>query len=525
MYVENNNDINKLEKRYKKKFFFVFCAISTVAITLFLISMQLMFFQAQQFTAEIAKSTKKRDLVSTVNNTIISIENKQKRLIAQKKEALSFIKIDMIHDEMHHKNFIDRLKTKLQHFHTYDGVNVLIFSGSDIIYSNKISKELNRSQLINNIEHNAVAYKLFSIQKYSVIVWISHQYIKDEVVRYLKQTIYTMEYPENQYLWVNEIVNYNGGSQYAIRKIHPNLKHTEGQFISTTMPDIKGNLPYKMELDGVTKNGEVASEYYFKNLNNNKIEKKITYAKLYKDYNWVVATGVPISEITNYITSLKEESKSIIFLFYAFNIICCITLIYLSFRTIKRISNEYRKKINEFVEHETQNDMLTGCYNRKSGDRLLNKSFSNFKNNNAESAILLIDIDNFKNVNDTYGHDVGDEVLIKTVDAIDATINHSEKNKLIRWGGEEFIVILGDSNSEESKKIIEEILSNVSDILFFSEKKKFTITISIGISIYDEEDASYQTSLKRADLALYYVKNHGKNHYKFYEPCHDIKDI
>ncbi|MEZ9367523.1 HD domain-containing phosphohydrolase [Shewanella sp. 10N.286.51.B2] len=105
-----------------------------------------------------------------------------------------------------------------------------------------------------------------------------------------------LQNPET-YVWVNEVINYAGGDDFAIRKVHPSQPETEGQLLSTLSQDIKGNYPFQMELDGINAQGEVYFEYYFKRNTNDEIVKKLAYAKLYKPFDWIIATGVYVDDL------------------------------------------------------------------------------------------------------------------------------------------------------------------------------------------------------------------------------------
>jgi signal transduction histidine kinase len=93
------------------------------------------------------------------------------------------------------------------------------------------------------------------------------------------------------------VINYNGGDNYAIRRVHPNLKDTEGMYLSTNMTDIEGNQPYLTELEGVKQDGELFFNYFFKKNNTDVVSEKITYAKLYPEYDWIIAMGVHLDDV------------------------------------------------------------------------------------------------------------------------------------------------------------------------------------------------------------------------------------
>ena len=123
----------------------------------------------------------------------------------------------------------------------------------------------------------------------------------------LRAYLYNNTLEKSRYTWINKIVDFEGGDNYAIRLIHPNLKHTEGNYLSTKTQDIKGNKPYLEELNGVKKDKEVYSTYYFKQLDKNIITEKLSFAKLYKKFNWVIVTGIPTDTLNNIIS--KEKIK------------------------------------------------------------------------------------------------------------------------------------------------------------------------------------------------------------------------
>lgn len=108
---------------------------------------------------------------------------------------------------------------------------------------------------------------------------------------------------------VNEVINYQGGKNYAIRRIHPNLNNTEGEYLSTDIKDAAGNHPYQSELKGINAKGEIFQSYYFKNLDSNKIALKYSYAKLYKPFNWIIATGIPLENLYQVSNTVNSQNN------------------------------------------------------------------------------------------------------------------------------------------------------------------------------------------------------------------------
>lgn len=153
------------------------------------------------------------------------------------------------------------------------------------------------------------------------------------------------------------------------------------------------------------------------------------------------------------------------------------------------------------LERMTLHDPLTDAYTRnKIKDICIkntNKLIDGYNN------IMIMDIDFFKHVNDTYGHDIGDTVLKRLVKIVKSCI--SEDDLIIRWGGEEFIVILKDSTLDKANEKAENIRKTVAN----SQNLICNFTISIGVTEYNKGD--YNIAIKNADKALYYAKYHGRN--------------
>ncbi|MCG3665016.1 PAS domain S-box protein [Aliarcobacter butzleri] len=167
------------------------------------------------------------------------------------------------------------------------------------------------------------------------------------------------------------------------------------------------------------------------------------------------------------------------------------------------ISQTILKNIS--LEEKIIRDKLTNAYNREFFDKNYKKLIYEYNTNHSKLAVAMLDIDHFKLVNDTYGHDVGDEVLIQFVEIIN---NSSRKNDiLIRWGGEEFILVLQLNSENTLPKILENLRKAIEEYDFPKIGKK---TCSIGGTIYQENEDIIKT-IKRADEAVYEAKAAGRN--------------
>ena len=140
----------------------------------------------------------------------------------------------------------------------------------------------------------------------------------------------------------------------------------------------------------------------------------------------------------------------------------------------------------------------------------LEAEVENFKNNNLLFSVLIMDIDNFKQFNDNYGHDCGDFVLKSASDKIKSVLE--PETSLARWGGEEFLVLLPNCQIDKARETAENIRNIIINSNFtFNNLLELKITLTIGISTYVFNDLSIDDVIKRADKALYLGKNSGKN--------------
>ncbi|MFA7533238.1 MAG: GGDEF domain-containing protein [Tissierellaceae bacterium] len=140
---------------------------------------------------------------------------------------------------------------------------------------------------------------------------------------------------------------------------------------------------------------------------------------------------------------------------------------------------------------------------------MLTDAFSEFKIKGVSPAIMMFDIDNLKDINDSYGHFAGDQVLKQKVDMVKKNIRKGDT--LFRWGGDEFIGILKDLEKNSVRPFSRKILEAVSEAKVDLGAEQIGATISMGISYFREEDTSFVDALNRADEAMYKSKSQGKN--------------
>lgn len=154
-------------------------------------------------------------------------------------------------------------------------------------------------------------------------------------------------------------------------------------------------------------------------------------------------------------------------------------------------------------------DHLTGIMNKRVFDDVTKRYFETAQRHNQYIHILTLDIDHFKSVNDTYGHQIGDLLLVRFVETIQTLLRKSDI--FARVGGEEFIIVLYKTDLAGSMKVAEKIRQEVKAIRCKSDERFIKITTSIGVSRSKPEDNSVDALLKRSDKALYQAKREGRD--------------
>jgi diguanylate cyclase (GGDEF)-like protein/PAS domain S-box-containing protein len=193
-------------------------------------------------------------------------------------------------------------------------------------------------------------------------------------------------------------------------------------------------------------------------------------------------------------------------------------VIYVTWRDISEKKQAESKLIEqqEALEHQAYHDALTHLPNRLLLLDRLEQGIRRAKRNGTTIAVMFFDIDNFKKINDSMGHHVGDEVLIHFADKLRKIVR--AEDTLARLGGDEFTVVAeSDQDGRFAARLAEDILALFAEPIRLEEHSLY-VTVSIGISIYPQDADNVADLLKFADAAMYQAKNDGKNRYRYYSP-------
>ncbi|MDD2266915.1 diguanylate cyclase [Sulfuricurvum sp.] len=168
------------------------------------------------------------------------------------------------------------------------------------------------------------------------------------------------------------------------------------------------------------------------------------------------------------------------------------------------------KKLQHQLEEQASTDYLTGLFNRRYfTGRLEEEIFRVQRNKNNATALMMLDLDKFKNINDTFGHLAGDEVLKRFTSILKRNLRKTDISG--RIGGEEFAVILPDTTIDRAVVLANRIREEVSNHTVKYGREKIIFTVSIGLTVLSYEDSNFDTALARVDNALYSAKMNGRN--------------
>ncbi|MBD2519607.1 EAL domain-containing protein [Nostoc sp. FACHB-973] len=186
------------------------------------------------------------------------------------------------------------------------------------------------------------------------------------------------------------------------------------------------------------------------------------------------------------------------------------------------IGARQRQQVEEKIRYQALHDMLTALPNRLLFDEMLGKTLPNAIRNGESLAVIFLDLDRFKVINDTLGHTLGDKLLQNVAQRLKDSLRKGDT--VARWGGDEFIILLPRVNNiEEVTQVAQRILQTLEDA-FHLQGHELYISASLGIALLDRNSPDAETLIQHADTALYHAKDKGRNNYQFYSASLSAKN-
>lgn len=210
-------------------------------------------------------------------------------------------------------------------------------------------------------------------------------------------------------------------------------------------------------------------------------------------------------------TNLSSLEISLIFIVCAVSTFSLIIYVAYVSNISQYLSNTELREQNKNLKNLAENDPLTGLLNRRGMQSKMEKIYEECKNSSTNFAVIIGDIDDFKNINDTYVHDCGDYVLRSLADILKFSLR--EKDYVSRWGGEEFLILLYNVDDRSTFEIIDRLRKNIQKTKLTYKNKIIRYTVSFG-GFVQKDNYKIDEMIEKADESLYYSKNNGKNRTK-----------
>lgn len=177
----------------------------------------------------------------------------------------------------------------------------------------------------------------------------------------------------------------------------------------------------------------------------------------------------------------------------------------------------YRKNLEEHLRHQATHDFLTKLPNKLLFQDRVRMALAHAKRSNLTGCVLFLDLDNFKDVNDHYGHEIGDGLLVAVASRLSSVIR--EYDTVARSGGDEFLILLPEIKTDEG---MENLLFRIQGTFwepFQISGNQVKISMSLGVSRYPRDSFDMKELIRKADIAMYAAKQSGKNTWRFYDPA------
>ncbi len=345
-----------------------------------------------------------------------------------------------------------------------------------------------------------------------ILYGVTNTTLKKIVQECVARKVRYNQFEEGTRMWITEIRRYGGGKDYARCLVNPLNESEEGRLLSTETTDAEGVKYLEKELEYLKEGGTALYSYKLKNKESNYLEERIVYSELVSDYDWVLSMESDMNDVVNLVDSAQSETSGFIISFEAMVIVGALVIILaMSYMTV-RSEREATKGRRRELEKKIQHDALTGATSRQYGEEQLKQFFEEYKRGKPSPVIMILDVDHFKTINDTYGHDMGDIILKRTVTSLKHTIRNNDY--IVRWGGDEFVGIYLGLDHENIVKVAEKVTEAVREVkVNTSDGKELSVTASVGFAEFAPDDKNYTDGLKRADNMLYDSKIGGRNQY------------
>ncbi len=434
---------------------------------------------------------KERSLPLSIDNIYTEVQKNliEPTLVSSMMANDTFLKDWLIHEETDVEQiakYLETIKNKYNMFSTF-------------LVSNKSGNYYTSKGLLEKVQednpNNAWYFRFRDIQEPYEINLDFNKYMGDSLIMFINYKIFDEDY---HYLGAT-------GIGIKISYINEMLKHFRVKYNFNVFFVDKAGKVVLSEV-GVNRVSYLNESKELNGLKNNILEetsKTLEYTK--DDRNYILNTKY-IKELNLYLlveAQIEDFTKEVKKTFYL-NLITSLGVTFIIIVIILYTVKSYNKKL----EHLAAYDTLTKLPNRRTFNLNFQKALHLYKRDNIPRSVIFFDIDNFKLINDTYGHLAGDRVLKRIATILNIQIRNSDY--ISRWGGEEFLILLQDSSLEDTFDVAQKLRLAFENDIELHDLIKGGVTASFGVATFQPDD-TLEKIVKRADEALYQAKYKGKN--------------
>lgn len=492
---------------------FLIAVTAVVCVAFFILGIRRMqnIYSEQMYVTEL--ETRKQSLSDSVNNFIATIDLKRSEADEYYTELMTQSETKAKEYAIAYGDYGEGLSNYFDSVALCDCFSYIIIDAStnQVLYAAGALSQVDYTGDVDALTEGLAYSTLIKNGNISCVYGISKEYVETKLLNELAGEIKVREYQDGEYLWIERIDNLEGGNDFATVLVHPGNPEIEGKTISTETLDEKDNAYNQAMLDGIKADGEVYTTYWYQEYQSDLISKKIVYSKWYEDYQWVISMGIPAHEIVEFVSETEKENQPAVYRMIALITTMFVVLFGLGMFFIVGNDRRLSLRTEKILRTEAHVDELTKANNRKFGNRFLEEKFEEYKKTGVSPAIMILDVDKFKGINDTYGHDAGDEVLKKVVRVMKKNMRATDT--LIRWGGDEFVGVYDAVSKDGLYLLAEKIFESFEDLSISSKGQIVNATVSIGFTHFKPQDKSFKDAIKRADNGLYQSKSGGRNQF------------
>jgi diguanylate cyclase (GGDEF)-like protein len=368
---------------------------------------------------------------------------------------------------------------------------LLVFALVDIFYLAWIESKVNQQDQLANEYHLTI--KLHYLQAEKDLELLYHQIENKKPNIEINQWELQKLKSSTLFYLINAEIEAGLGLQ---RKINDELFNVLGVKLETQFSSFMALAPQSMDLDSV-----------LKEMRNSIDMLQITLKQL------IVMHDIVRNKKLAEVQSLETEKGVTYLVLMASLLLAALFIARRGLRAIDAIIYE-NQTAQEKIIYQAQFDSLTNLPNRLVSLDRLKQLIKEAKRHNNRIAVLFLDLDDFKKINDTLGHNIGDKILIETAMRLKSAVR--AEDTVGRFGGDEFIVILGEINNLDVVHMIAENLIKCIKNVFNIDNRAMILTVSIGISVFPEDGDDASKLLRHADSAMYHAKKLGRNTYSFF---------